>query len=155
MMNTSNTWKSPLADHYSADAKLGSNDQCEIAREFAGVEQEYAAVRNSVAFADNCHYGKFRVTGSGALDLMNRVVMADVARLAIGRATWTFMLREDGSTLCDVYVVCAGDEYLLFSEGVTPSEVLAVLSAEASSHMVELTDLTESVALIGIDGPFS
>jgi aminomethyltransferase len=33
--------------------------------------------------------------------------------------------------------------------------VLAVLSAEASSHMVELTDLTESVALIGIDGPFS
>lgn len=152
-MNT--TWKSSLVSHYSSSSVLGENDGCEIAKAFAGTDSEYKAVRNSVAISDNCHYGKFRVSGSDAMDLMNRVVMADVGRLAIGRATWTFMLREDGSTMCDVYVVCAGDEYLLFSEGTTPAEVLAALVAESASRSVKVEDLTTNVALIGLDGPFA
>ncbi len=151
----SNIWKSPLVNHYGVASTLDVNDGCETAKAFAGIEAEYKSIRNSVALTDNCHYGKFRIGGAGALDLVNRVVMADVARLAIGRATWTFILRHDGSTLCDVYVVCAGDEYLIFSEGVAPSEVLALLQEEVGSHAATIEDMTQSVALIGLDGPFA
>ena len=149
------TSKSPLATHYLHEAKLGSNDGCEIAQSFAGFETEYHAVRNSVAITDNCHYGKFRVSGADALDLMNRIVIADVARLAIGRATWTFMLHEDGRTLCDVYVVCAGDEYLLFSEGVSPDAIVEILNAESETLSVKVENVTHDVALIGLDGPYA
>lgn len=146
---------SPLTEHYLAEAILGEYDGCQTAKAFGEMETEYKAVRKSIAISDNCHYGKFRVSGSDALDLMNRVVIADIARLAIGRATWTFMLHEDGRTLCDVYVVCAGDEYLVFSEGVQPSEVLAVLNAEAGSFSAEVADISADVALIGLDGPYA
>ncbi len=148
-------WKSPLADVYGVDHVLGVNDGCSTAEQFAGIEPEYRAIRQSVAVSDNCHYGKFRISGADALDVINRLVMADIARLAIGRATWTFMLREDGSALCDVYVVCAGDEYLVFSEGSAPSEVLDVIQGQVNEASAKVEDLTASVALIGLDGPFA
>ena len=151
----SNTWKSPLTTAYASGHHLGTNDGCECANGFADPAAEYHAVRNSVAISDNSHYGKFRVSGADALDVVNQLVMADVARLAIGRATWTFMLREDGSTLCDVYVVCAGDEYLLFSEGVHPTEVHAAMLTKAEEASVKVEDLTQTVALIGLDGPYA
>ncbi len=149
------TWNSPLLEHYGVSSQTGSNDGCQCAASFAGLESEYKAVRDSVAISDNCHYGKFRVSGADALDVVNRLVMADIARLAIGRATWTFMLKADGQQLCDVYVVCAGDEYLIFSEGVAPEVVKTQLEAAADGHSAKVQDQTQEMALIGLDGPYA
>ena len=151
----SSTWNSPLLEHYGVSVKAGDNDGCQCAASFSGLESEYKAVRDSVAISDNCHYGKFRVSGADALDVVNRLVMADIARLAIGRATWTFMLKEDAHQLCDVYVVCAGDEYLVFSEGVAPEVVKAQLEAAAEGHSAKVLDQTVEMALIGLDGPYA
>lgn len=148
-------WNSPLLSHYDASAKVDVNDSCETARELDGFDAEYHALRNSLALSDNCHYGKFAIQGAGAQDAVNQVVMADAARLAIGRATWTFMLREDGSVLCDVYVICVGDDYWLLSEGANPAEVHAAIQAAAEEHSATLEDHTQTMAIIGIDGPYA
>ncbi len=149
------TWNSPLLDHYGVSFQTGNNDGCQCAASFSGMESEYKAIRDSVAISDNCHYGKFRVSGADALDVVNRLVMADIARLAIGRATWTFMLKDDGQQLCDVYVVCAGDEYLIFSEGVAPEVVKTQLESAADGHSAKVQDQTQEMALIGLDGPYA
>ncbi len=151
----SSTWNSPLFDQYGSSFKAGQNDGCQCAASFTDFESEYKAIRDSVAISDNCHYGKFRISGADALDVVNGLVMADIARLAIGRATWTFMLNEDASPVCDVYVVCAGDEYLVFSEGVAPSTVKEQLEAAAEGHSAKVEDQTQEMALIGLDGPYA
>lgn len=151
----STQWDSPLLSHYDSDVKLGENDGCKSASQFEGFEAEYHALRNSLAISDNCHYGKFVIKGSDAQQVANQLVMADVARLAIGRATWTFMLREDGSVICDVYVICRGDEYWLLSEGLDPTQVLDQIHAAAESTSATVEDLTQSMAIIGVDGPYA
>jgi glycine cleavage system aminomethyltransferase T len=149
-----NSWKSPLQDQYGKGAMLGYNDGCEVAKAFSGAEVEYEAVRHSVAISDSSHYGKFRVSGSEALECVNKTVMADISRLAIGRATWTFALRDDGSILCDVYVACMGDEYIVLSEGAVPADVLPVLEEAATEYSARVDDMTASSVLIGLDGPY-
>ncbi len=150
---TRTTWKSPLVNLDSNT--IGTIDSCEVVQKFTTTEQEYAAVRESVAISDNCHYGKFRIRGADAQDAVNSVVMVDVARLAIGRAAWTFMLREDGSVLCDVYILCTGDHYTIFSEGTNPENVASQLQAAADDHDCSLEDVTQDVAIIGLDGPYA
>lgn len=149
------TWKSPLLNFYGKDFTEGVNDGCLCAKNYGDQNAEYQALRHSVTITDNCHYGKFRVEGGSALDCVNKVVMADVSRLAIGRSVWTFMLADDGKIICDVYVVCTGEDYLVFSEGVEPHAVHQLLKESAEAHGAHVEELTSSIGLIGIDGPYS
>lgn len=149
---TPQTWTSPLAQ-FSSD--LTTVDDCQIANVYSDADTEYNAVRESVAISDNCHYGKFVVRGADAQDAVNLVVMADVARLAIGRATWTFMLRTDGSLICDAYVLCTGDEYAILTEGASPEVVRAHLTDAMEEHAVSIDDITATTAIIALDGPYA
>ncbi len=151
----SNVWKSPLSGVLLQEHTTGVVDNCECPTQFAGQEAEYRAIRESVGISDNCHYGKFRISGSDALDVVNRLVMGDVARLPIGRATWTFMLREDGSMLCDVYVLCLGDDYLLFTEGSDPAYIAEAIYVATGDGSVKVENLTQTVAIFAVDGPFA
>ncbi|HBE69688.1 MAG TPA: hypothetical protein DDW52_16200 [Planctomycetaceae bacterium] len=149
---TPQTWTSPLA-HFSSD--LTTIDDCRIANVYSDTDAEYNAIRESVAISDNCHYGKFVVRGADAQDAVNLVVLADVARLAIGRATWTFLLRSDGSLICDAYVLCTGDDYIILTEGASPETVREHLTGAMEEHAASVEDITTTTAIIAIDGPYA
>lgn len=146
-------WTSPLVATCEA-TNLGRYDDCEIALAHSDFDAEYKAIRNGIALSDQSHYGKFRLSGAGALDLLNRTNLPDIARLAIGKAMTSLLLNEDGTVLADVYIISIGDGYLLLSEGAAPSEVASHLQAN-NEFGAEIEDLTEAYSLIGVDGPYS
>ena len=146
-------WKSPLLDT-SGPASVGEYDGCQTGLKFSDFDTEYKAIREGIAVSDQSHYGKFRITGSGALELLNQTNLPDIARLAIGKAMTSLMLKEDGSVLADVYIISIGDGYLLLTEGAAPSEIAAHLAAQ-SIDGAEVENLTEQYSLIGLDGPYS
>lgn len=99
--------QSPLADHHRA---LGANMV-----EFGGWEMpiayptgtiaEHMACRNDVAMFDVSHLGSVRLSGETALDVLQRTLTNDLAKIAPGRAQYTHLLDDaDASVLDDIIV---------------------------------------------------
>lgn len=152
----SETWQGPLHGQYGAGAILGSCDECEVPIRFGAVEKEYACVRNGVGLSDNSHYGKFRLSGPSALEAVNFINLADISRLAVNKATQSYLLQPDARVLSDVYVLNQGGNYLLLTEGAPPAAVGAAIAQSCQTVSAgEPQDLTTSHALVGLDGPFA
>lgn len=154
---TETTGTGPLAPRYGDTATLGRRDGRDCVATFASLEHEHRRLRSGVGITDYSHYGKFLLTGPQAVDLANRVSLLDVLRLPIHKIAPSFILNPDASVLCESYVVNRGDGYLLLTEGCEPADVLACIEEERArvGGPVEIVDLTDATALIGLDGPFS
>jgi sarcosine oxidase subunit alpha len=63
--------------------------------------REARRVRANVGLTDVSTLGKFEIAGPDAAVLIERVCATPVARLAVGRGRYTFMLREDGMVVDD------------------------------------------------------
>ena len=63
--------------------------------------REAKAVRTTLGMTDVSTLAKFEVVGPDAAALLERVCATTVAKLAVGRGRYTFMLREDGFVVDD------------------------------------------------------
>jgi sarcosine oxidase subunit alpha len=63
--------------------------------------REARAVRTTLGLTDVSTLAKFEVVGPDAAALLERVCATTVAKLAVGRGRYTFMLREDGFVIDD------------------------------------------------------
>ena len=78
--------------------------------------REARSVRTAVGWVDVSTLGKFEVAGPDAAALLEHICATTVAKLAVGRGRYTFMLREDGMVMDDGTVWrLAEDRYLLTS----------------------------------------
>jgi glycine cleavage system aminomethyltransferase T len=67
----------------------------------AAYKAEMEIVREGVGMADVSTLGKIDVQGPDAAEFLNRVYVNGFAKLAVGRARYGFMLREDGIVMDD------------------------------------------------------
>ena len=82
----------------------------------AAALREARTVRTALGWVDVSTLGKFEVAGPDAAALLERVCATTVAKLAVGRGRYTYMLREDGMVMDDGTVWRVGaDRYLLTS----------------------------------------
>jgi sarcosine oxidase subunit alpha len=63
--------------------------------------REARTVRTTVGMTDVSTLGKFEIAGPDAVRLIERICATPVAKLAVGRGRYTFMLREDGMMVDD------------------------------------------------------
>jgi sarcosine oxidase subunit alpha len=63
--------------------------------------REALGVRQSVGMTDISTLGKFEIVGPDAAALLSRICATPLAKLAVGRGRYTFMLREDGMVVDD------------------------------------------------------
>lgn len=78
--------------------------------------REARSVRQAVGMTDVSTLAKFEVSGPDAAALLELICATTVAKLAVGRGRYTFMLREDGLVFDDGTVWRLGeDRYLLTS----------------------------------------
>ena len=151
------TRTSPSATLYHDTAALGSRNGCATVAHYGSIEEEHRRLRSGIGITDYSYFGKFLLTGSAAIELANRVTVVDVTRLPINKIATSFMLNADGSVLCESYVVNRDDGYLFLTEGREAEVVLAAITEEREhvTGSVQITDLTDRTALIGLDGPFA
>lgn len=82
----------------------------------AAAMREARAVRTTAGIVDVSTLAKFAVKGPDAAVLLEIVCATGIAKLAVGRGRYTFMLREDGMVMDDGTVWRLGEtEYLLTS----------------------------------------
>src|SRR6202030_3111751 len=96
--------RTPLYEsHVDAGAKLVEFAGWEMPVQYEGVREEHVAVRESCGVFDVSHIGEIETSGAGALELLQRLLSNDVAKIAIGGAQYSVLCREDGGVLDDLF----------------------------------------------------
>ncbi len=120
--------------------------------------REAKAVRTTVGMTDVSTLAKFEVSGPDAVALLEIICATSVARLAIGRGRYTFMLREDGFVFDDGTVWrVAENRYLLTSSTGGADRMAAHISyvrQYLAPHLrVSAVNVQEHYAGIAAAGP--
>ena len=116
------------------------------------LDREYWAIRNAAALIDVSPLMKYRITGRDAARLLNRVVTRDINKLQVGQVYYTGWCDEDGKMIDDG-TVSRLDEWSYRLTSADPS--LRWLSMNAVGLDVEITEVTDSVAALSLQGPNS
>ncbi len=97
----------------AAGAKLVDFAGWEMPVQYEGVRQEHVAVRTGCGVFDVSHMGEIQTSGPGALDLLQRLLSNDVAKIEVGGAQYSVLCRDDGGVLDDLFTYrLADDRYL-------------------------------------------
>jgi len=117
--------------------------------------EEHAAFRERVGIIDLSSFGKISVTGPGALALLERVCDNRIDR-DVGRAVYTQFLNSAGGIVADLTVTrLAEDRFrLVTGAGAIDSDLGWLrLNADPSDGPVDIADVSEEHAVIGVWGP--
>ncbi len=115
-------------------------------------ENEYYAIRTAAGLIDISPLFKVRISGPDSLALLNRIFVRDLSRLKEGRVAYVVWCDAEGFVLGDGTVLREGPEtYFFTSEDPTA----AWLNRHASGLNVVITDETETLAGLALQGPSS
>ena len=152
-MSATTTYASPLAESY-VGATMAVVDGAEVPWNFGNFEEEYAALRQHRALFDLCALGRIKVSGRGAQAFLQKELARDISYLFPEKSLTTLMLDDDARPvdLLVVYKIQGG--YVLETSLGRGAQTLEHLAGRGPED-VELTDLADEQAVLGIEGPFA
>ena len=121
---------------------------------YPAVEHETKNARKNVGLFDLTAFSKYDLRGEKTHSELQKICTANIKN-EIGKTTYTQMLNEDGGIETDLTVVCMDNNYFRIITSAANREhdkfhILKYLSKE-----VELKDVTDEIACLGIFGPKS
>ena len=147
--------RTPLYDtHVALGAKMVPFAGFEMPVQYpTGITAEHKAVREKAGLFDVSHMGEFIVRGPQAVEFVNHVTTNDVAALEPGHAQYSTILREDGTIVDDCLVYRAEDRVLMVVNGSNVDKDFAHISRFVGQFDATLDDISDSVALLALQGP--
>ena len=120
------------------------------------VGAEVRAARRKVALFDMTSFGKIRLGGSGALNLLQKLAANNIDK-PVGRVTYTQFLNSRGGIESDVTVTrLSDDEFRIISGTSFVSNDLGWIQLhQPDDGSVEVEDETDSLGCLGLWGPES
>jgi glycine cleavage system T protein (aminomethyltransferase) len=115
-------------------------------------EHEYNAIRNAAALIDISPLFKYRVSGTDATRLVDRIITRDMRKVSVGQVIYTPWCDEHGKVIDDG-TVSRLEENTYRWTAADPS--LRWFSQNATGMDVEIEDLSETVAALALQGPTS
>ena len=148
MNNTALTQK-----HISLGAKMVPFAGYNMPVSYSGLNDEHAAVRNSVGVFDVSHMGEFILKGDKALDLIQRVTSNDASVLVDGKAQYSCLPNNDGGIVDDLIVYRIDEKsYMLVVNASNIEKDWNWIKQHNTEH-VEMYDISEKTSLLAIQGP--
>ncbi len=115
-------------------------------------EQEYHAFRQSCGIMDLTPLFKYRVAGPDARKYLSFMMTRNVSKLKPGASGYTTWCNQEGKLIDDGVVMCLGENEFWFTAAI-PS--FSWFMRYADDFEIELDDITEKYAIIGMQGPTS
>jgi aminomethyltransferase len=140
--------------HLSLGAKMAEFAGYNMPISYTGINNEHAAVRNSIGVFDVSHMGEFILKGDGALDLIQRVTTNDAAKLSNGKAQYSCMPNDRGGIIDDLLVYCieANKVYMLVVNASNIEKDWNWIQ-QHNTAQVEMHNISDRTALIAVQGP--
>jgi len=147
--------RTPLYDeHVALNAKIVPFAGYEMPVQYpTGITAEHHAVRKAAGLFDVSHMGEFMVRGERALEFVQHVTTNDASKIEIGQAQYSSVINEQGMLLDDLLVYRFADHYMLVVNGSNRQKDWAWVSRFAAEFGVELTDASDDIALLALQGP--
>lgn len=147
--------RTPLYDvHVALGAKIVPFAGFEMPVQYAqGISAEHKAVRESCGMFDVSHMGEVIVRGPDAIRFVSSVTSNDVAALAVGQIQYSTLLRANGTIVDDLLVYRFADHLMLVINASNRDKDLTHLRAQLSGFDCTLTDVSDDLALLAIQGP--
>lgn len=147
--------RTPLHDvHVALGAKMVPFAGYEMPVQYpSGITAEHNAVRNSAGMFDVSHMGEVIVRGPDAIAFVQSVTSNDVAKLAVNQVQYSTLLREDGTIVDDLLVYRYADHLMLVINASNRDKDMAHLRAHHGTFNCTLEDISDSIALLAVQGP--
>jgi aminomethyltransferase len=149
--------ETPLHDaHVELGARMVDYAGWEMPVRYDSVSAEHLAVRGAAGAFDVSHMGEIETTGPGAAALLAQLCTNDIARIPVGGAQYTLLLREDGGVLDDLFTYrLEADRYLTVTNAANHERDLAWFRVHAGAHDVQVIDRAQDYAMIAVQGPLA
>jgi aminomethyltransferase len=160
--------RTPLHEaHVAAGARLVPFAGWEMPVQYDGVGAEHHAVREACGVFDVSHMGQIETAGPQALELLQRLLSNDVARLGFGiapdgavgtgGAQYGVLCEEDGGVLDDVITYRLDTErYLTVTNAANHEQDLAWFRRHAGAFaQAEVQDRIAEYAMLAVQGPLA
>ncbi|MEQ1553483.1 MAG: glycine cleavage system aminomethyltransferase GcvT [Ferruginibacter sp.] len=142
--------------HIALGAKMAEFAGFNMPISYTGINDEHAAVRNSVGVFDVSHMGEFILKGENALDLIQRITTNDAAKLTAGKAQYSCMPNNDGGIVDDLLVYCIEENnayMLVVNAGNINKDWDWVVKHNINN--VEIHNISNKTCLLAIQGPIA
>ena len=121
---------------------------------YEGIIAEHHAVRNGVGVFDTSHMGRAVAKGPDVEKFVNRVVTNDVSRLEPMQGLYALMLRPHAGIVDDLITYkMGGDEFFIVYNAANREKDFDWLKENSGGFDVELTDVSDGMAMIAVQGP--
>jgi aminomethyltransferase len=146
--------KTQLYEAYGQKAKLTEFAGFEMPLFFRGIIPEHLAVRNSVGVFDISHMGRVLISGADSERLLNYVITNDVTKLGPNSALYSVMCTENGGIIDDfVAYRLETERFLVVFNASNREKDYNWLVRNAKGFNVEIQDVSDSVAMLAVQGP--
>ncbi len=156
MSNDSGLRRTALYDrHRALGAKMTDFHGWDMPLYYTSILEEHKAVRQTFGVFDISHMGQVLITGDGALETLNSLMVSDISQVAEGRACYTLMLNESGGILDDliIYRIGASEYLVIVNCGNRTSDVEWLQSHRKGD--VTITDISPGRSILAVQGPLA
>lgn len=148
--------KTPLYDeHLRLGAKMTEFAGWELPVYYSGIIREVAAVHSAAGVFDLSHMGELYISGSQAVETLQRLTTNDVTALDRGKAQYNLICNDNGGIIDDLILYRLDpDCFLLVVNAInTKSDFEWIRNHNAGR--AKLDDASDETALIAVQGPIS
>ena len=125
----------------------------QFANYYYDAEYEYFCIRNTCGTYDICPMQKYYISGGDAEVMLNRMVTRDISKLPLNRVTYVVWCTDDGRMVDDGTIFKLEHDKFMLTCG-SPCNAWLDMSAYGFDD-VEITDVTDSIAALSLQGPTS
>lgn len=150
--------KTPLYDIYEKyGGRIIDFSGWALPVQFTSIKEEHAACRERAALWDVSDMGEIMVEGPDALNLLQFLMVNDIAKGYPGRVVYSPMCYPNGGTVDDMMIICLeGQRYLLVvNAGNIEKDYEWILTASKYFKDVTVKNLSAEIAEVALQGPNS
>lgn len=140
--------------HEALGAQMSPFAGYDMPIEYAGLDTEHMAVRNSCGVFDVSHMGEIFISGPQACRFTDYIFTNDAGALANGACAYGMMTRHDGTTVDDLLVYRIDEnEFLLIVNAANLAKDNEWIRSHADKFDVTVTDYSDRCSQLAVQGP--
>lgn len=141
--------------HVAAGASMVDFGGWEMPMQYkSGIVEEHLFTRQNVSLFDVSHMGRFLIEGPERVAFLQHVLSSNVLALGVNQAQYTILPTPTGGAVDDAYLYrFAEDSFILVVNAANTDKDKAHLLNEIKAFNATLTDKTQDIALIAVQGP--
>ncbi|HUS77770.1 MAG TPA: glycine cleavage system aminomethyltransferase GcvT [Patescibacteria group bacterium] len=121
---------------------------------YEGIIAEHNAVRDAVGIFDTSHMGRSMAEGPDTERFLNRVITNDLSKLGPMGGLYSVMCTPEGGVVDDLILYkLRDDKYFIVYNAGTREKDFAWFTKHSEGYDVELTDLSDNMAMMAVQGP--